>query len=159
MTTTYPDLAGKVALVTGGSRGIGAATSRLLAANGAKVAVNGRDAAAIDGVVGDIRSNGDQALGVAADCTALADIERMRQQVEREFGPVDVLMAFAGGQGTPAPTEQLAEEQWRSVIETNLTATFLTVRSFLPGMIARRHGAIVAMASAAGRYVLQAPGQ
>lgn len=156
MTTTYPDLAGKVALVTGGSRGIGAATSRMLAANGAKVAVNGRDAAAIDGVVGDIRSNGDQALGVVADCTALADIERMRQQVERELGPIAVLMAFAGGQGTPASTEQLAEEQWRSVIDTNLTATFLTVRSFLPGMIARRHGAIVAMASAAGRWPSQA---
>jgi 3-oxoacyl-[acyl-carrier protein] reductase len=72
MTATYPDLASKVAVVTGGSRGIGAATSRLLAANGARVAVNGRDEAAIDAVVSGIRLDAGQAIGVAADCTGLA---------------------------------------------------------------------------------------
>src|SRR6266498_3858986 len=135
----YPDLAGKVAVVTGGSRGIGAATCRLLAANGAKVVVNGRDEAAIDATVGTIRSNGGQAIGVAADCTDFAAIERMRQQVERELGPVDVLAAFvAGGHARPGPTEQTTEEDWRSTIDGTLTVTFLTVKSFLPSMIARR---------------------
>jgi NAD(P)-dependent dehydrogenase (short-subunit alcohol dehydrogenase family) len=76
---THPGLAGKVA-----------ATCRLLAANGAKVAVNGRDEAAIDAVVGEIRGDG-------AECTDFAAIERMCRRVEREFGPVDVLVAFAGG--------------------------------------------------------------
>jgi 3-oxoacyl-[acyl-carrier protein] reductase len=73
---SYPDLAGKVAVVTGGSGGIGAATCRLLAANGAKVVVNGRDGAKIDALVDEIDSAGGQAIGVAADVTDFAAIPR-----------------------------------------------------------------------------------
>lgn len=147
----YPDMAAKVAVVTGGFRGIGAATCRLLAASGARVGVNGRDATAITTVVDGIRSSGGQALGIAANVTDFAAIERMRQQVEHEFGPVDVLIAFAGGHGEPLSLEQITEEHWRFVLDANLTATFLTVKSFLPGMLARRKGSIVTMASTAGR--------
>ena len=89
----YPDLAGKVAVVTGGSGGIGAATCRLLAANGAKVAVNGRDPARIDTVVDAIRDEGGGAIGVAGDCTDPAAVERMHQVVEQELGPTEVLAA------------------------------------------------------------------
>jgi NAD(P)-dependent dehydrogenase (short-subunit alcohol dehydrogenase family) len=153
---TYPDLVGKVAVVSGGSRGIGAATCRLLAQNGSKVTVNGRDEAAINSVVEEIRPSGGEVIGVAADVTDFAAVDQMRRRVEEELGPVDVLAAFAGGQGYPTPTEQMAEEQWRSVIDSNLTATFLTVRSFLPGMIERRRGSIVTMASSAGRLPSQA---
>jgi len=106
---TYPDLAGKVVVVTGGSRGIGAATCRLFAKNGAKVAVNGRDEAAIADVVQSIRGEGGEAIGVAADCTRFEAIERMRAQVEQEIGPTDVLAAFVGGGGRPKPTEQIDE--------------------------------------------------
>ena len=163
MTTTdphrllpaYPDLAGKVALVTAGSRGIGAATCRLLAANGARVAVNGRNEAAIEAVVRDIQARGGTAIAAPADCTDDAAVERMRLQVEQSLGAVEVLAAFVGGQGSPIPTEQISPEMWRSVIESDLTATFLTVRSFLPAMIERRRGAIISMASSAGRL----PGQ
>src|SRR5438477_6223977 len=84
LSPTYPDLAGKVALVTGGSRGIGAATCRLLAANGVKVVVNGRDQAAIDAVVGAIRTSGGRAIGVAADVIDFSAIEEMRRWSERE---------------------------------------------------------------------------
>lgn len=155
---TYPDLAGKVAVVTGGSRGIGATTGRLLAANGVKVAVNGRDQAAIDAVVTEIRSAGGQASGAPADCTDFAAIERMRQQVERELGPVDVLAAFAaGGRAGPGPTAQISEEEWRSTIDGTLTSTFLTVKSFLPGLIECRRGSIITMASSAARLPLGAP--
>jgi NAD(P)-dependent dehydrogenase (short-subunit alcohol dehydrogenase family) len=120
---TYPDLAGKVAVVSGGSRGIGAATCRLLTQNGAKVAVNGRDEVAIDSVVQEIRGSEGEAIGVAADLTDFSAVERMRGRVEEELGPVEVLAAFAGGQGYPTPTEQMSEEQWRSVIDSDLTAT------------------------------------
>jgi 3-oxoacyl-[acyl-carrier protein] reductase len=137
---TYPDLAGKVAVVSGGSRGIGATTCRLLAQNGAKVTVNGRDEVAIDSVVEEIRGSEGEAIGVAADLTDFAAVELMRQRVEEELGPVDILAAFAGGQGYPTATEQMSEEQWRSAIDSDLTATFLTVRSFLPGMIERGRG-------------------
>src|SRR5215212_52019 len=155
---TYPDLAGKVAVVTGGSGGIGAATCRLLASNGMKVAVNGRDEAKIGTVVDAIRSAGGQALGVAADCTDLVAVERMRQQVEEEFGPAGVVAAFAGGgRARPGPVAQITEEEWHSTVDANLTATFLTFKSFLPGMIERGRGSIVTMASSAARFPTGAP--
>jgi 3-oxoacyl-[acyl-carrier protein] reductase len=153
---TYADLANKVAVVTGGSRGIGAVTCRLLAENGAKVTVGGRDEAAINSVIQEIRGGGGEAIGVAADLTDFAAVERMRRRIEEELGPAEVLAAFAGGQGYPTPTEQMAEERWRSVIDSDLTATFLTVRTFLPGMIERGRGSIVTMASSAGRLPSQA---
>jgi 3-oxoacyl-[acyl-carrier protein] reductase len=148
----YPDLAGKVAVVTGGSGGIGAATCRLLAANGAKVAVNGRDQARIDTVVEAIRGSGGEAVGVAADCTDLAAVGRLRQQVERAFGPAEVLAAFVGaGRARPGPVAEIPEEDWRSTVDGSLTATFLTLKSFLPGMVERGRGAILTMASSAAR--------
>jgi NAD(P)-dependent dehydrogenase (short-subunit alcohol dehydrogenase family) len=109
---TYPDLTGKVAVVTGGSGGIGAATCRLLAANGMRVAVNGRDKARIGTVVDEIRSEGGQAIAIAADVTDFAAIERMRGRVEQELGPVEVLAAFAGsGDPPPRPTAQITEDE------------------------------------------------
>ena len=155
---TFPDLAGKVAVVTGGSRGIGEAAARLLAANGVKVAVNGRDEAAIDAVVAGIQGEGGEAIGAAADVTGLAAVESMRDRVEGELGPVDVLVAFAGGgQIRPGPTASITEEEWRSVVDGNLTATFFAVKSFLPAMIARGGGSIVTMASTAARLPSGAP--
>jgi 3-oxoacyl-[acyl-carrier protein] reductase len=155
---TYPDLAGKVAVVTGGSGGIGAAVCRLLAANGAKVVVNGRDEVKIGAVVGEIQADGAQAIGAATDVTDFAAIERMRKRVEEELGPVEVLAAFAASGGPPpGPTAQITEEEWQSAIDGNLTSTFLTLKSFLPGMIERRRGSIVTMASSAGRVLTPAP--
>jgi 3-oxoacyl-[acyl-carrier protein] reductase len=148
----YPDLAGKVAVVTGGSGGIGAATCRLLAANGARVAVNGRDQARIEAVVDTIRAAGGQAVGVAADCTDRAAVERLRQQVEQAFGPAEVVAAFVGGgRARPGPVADVGEEDWHSTVDGSLTATFLTLKSFLPGMLERGRGAIVTMASSAAR--------
>jgi len=150
---SFPDLAGKVAVVTGGSKGIGAATCRMLAANRVKVAVIGRDQRGIDGVVTGLLESGGTAIGVSADCTRFAEVERMRSQVEDELGQSDLLIAFAGGFGTFTPLHETSEEEWRLVVESNLGATFLTIKSFLPGMIERRRGAIVTMASNAGRFL------
>ena len=119
---TYPDLAGKVAVVTGGSGGIGSATCRLLAANGAKVAVHGRDEVKIDAVVEDVGSGGGETIGIAADVTDFAAIEDMRLRVEEELGPVEVLAAFAASGGPlPGPTVEISEAEWRSAIDGNLT--------------------------------------
>jgi 3-oxoacyl-[acyl-carrier protein] reductase len=154
----YPDLEGKIAVVTGGSGGIGATTCLLLAANGAKVAVSGRDEANIGAVVEEIRADGGQAIGVAAEVTDFAAIEQMRGRVEEELGPVEVLAVFAASGGPPpGPTAQISEEDWRSAIDGNLTSVFLTIKSFLPGMIERRRGSIITMASSAGRVLTQAP--
>ncbi|HKP99550.1 MAG TPA: SDR family NAD(P)-dependent oxidoreductase [Actinomycetes bacterium] len=148
----YPDLAGKVAVVTGGSGGIGAATCRLLAANGARVAVNGRDRARVQAMVDAIREGGGQAIGVDGDCTDPADVQRLHHVVEQELGPTEVLAAFVGGgRARPGPVAEVPEEDWQSTLDGSLTATFLTLKSFLPGMVERGRGAIITMASSAAR--------
>lgn len=148
---TYPDLAGKVAVVTGGSRGIGAATARALADNGAAVAVVGRDPAAIGTTVQSVVARGGTALGIPADCTVEDDLKALARTVEEQLGPVDILAPFAGGNGMPVPTDTESAAHWRAVIESDLTSTFLTISVFLSGMRARRSGAIVTMSSAAAR--------
>jgi 3-oxoacyl-[acyl-carrier protein] reductase len=149
----YPDLAGKVALVTGGSKGIGAATTRALAANGARVAVNGRDRAAIDALVYEVTAAGGEAIAAPADVCRWDDVEALRDRVASELGPVTVLIPFAGGFSAYTPVHETPEEEWRAVIDSNLTATFLSIKAFLPAMIERREGAIVTMASNAGRHL------
>ena len=150
---TYPDLAGKVALVTGGSKGIGAETARMLAANRVKVAVVARSQPGIDELVGELTGSGAQAIGISSDCGHPGDIETMRTTAERELGPIDILLPFAGGFGAFTPIDQITAEEWRTVIEDNLTSTFLTVRAVVPSMIERRSGVIVTMASNGGRYL------
>jgi len=149
-------LAGRVALVTGGSRGIGAATAARLASHGALVGVGGRDQAAIDRVVDRIRADGGRAVPAPAEATDVDAVARAHSRLTEEFGPVELLAAFAGGNGRPRPTEEVEPEEWRRVIEGDLTATFLTIRAALPAMIERGRGAIVTMSSAAGRQPSQA---
>jgi 3-oxoacyl-[acyl-carrier protein] reductase len=148
----YPDLAGKVAVVTGGTRGIGADTCLGLAANGVKVAVCGRDQAAAEKVVAAVTSSGGQAIIALADCTSQAGLTAAREQIEAELGPVGIVAAFAGGGGDPVSLTGLSEQEWRDCVEVNLTSTFLTLQTFIPGMSERGDGAVITMSSAAGRY-------
>ena len=152
MNPTTEPLAGKVALVTGSSRGIGAAIARRFARGGARVAVHGRDPAALAAVHGEIERDGGRAIQVAADVTSYAEIETMRLRIEHELGPIDILVANAGGSPIPPGTvEDISEEGWRASVDANLTATFLTIKSVLPGMKQRRSGHIVTLSSTAGR--------
>ncbi|MFJ9691197.1 SDR family NAD(P)-dependent oxidoreductase [Kitasatospora sp. NPDC101183] len=149
---SHPDLAGKVVVITGGSRGIGAETARAFARQGAAVAAIGRDAAALTAVAAELRGlGGAGALGLVADCTDPVALAGAAERIERELGPVDVLAAFVGGDGYPVPTARETAEHWRSVVDGNLTATFLTVQAFLPGLLERGSGSVVTMASTAGR--------
>jgi 3-oxoacyl-[acyl-carrier protein] reductase len=152
----YPDLAGRTALVTGGSRGIGAATCRALAANGVRVAVNGRDRAALDAVVAQISDLGGRAIAAPGDVSDETALTGVRKLIESTFGPVEILAAFAGGGGAPAPTAQLGAERWRATLESDLTSVYLTVAQFLPAMIERGGGSIITMSSAAGRQPSEA---
>jgi 3-oxoacyl-[acyl-carrier protein] reductase len=145
-------LEGRVALVTGSSRGIGEAIVTELARRGAAVAVHGRDETAVSNVVTAIRHEGGKAISVTGDVTTFDHIEAMRHQIEDSSGPVDILVANAGGSFTPpAPLEQIPEEGWRATIDGNLLATFLTLKSFLPGMKERGRGNIITITSSAGR--------
>jgi 3-oxoacyl-[acyl-carrier protein] reductase len=147
----YADLAGRVAVVTGGSRGIGAQTARALAANGVKVAVIGRDERALSDVAGSIAAAGGEALAVRADRTVDAEVQRAAVSVAEGLGPVDILATFAGGNGMPVATAEETVAHWREVVDSDLTATFACVHAFLPVMIDRRRGAIITMSSAAAR--------
>ncbi|WP_405490557.1 SDR family NAD(P)-dependent oxidoreductase [Nocardia sp. NBC_00511] len=156
MLSSYADLSGKSAVVTGGSRGIGARTARMLAAQGVRVCVIGRDKNALDDVVAEISAAGGTAIGAVADVTSAAELAAARDQVETEFGRVDILAAFAGGMGYPTPISELTEQFWRRVLDSDLTSVFLTVQAFLPGLLAQGSGSIITMASAAGRQPSQA---
>ena len=146
------DLKDKVALVTGSSRGIGAAIAAEFARHGAKVAVHGRDTAAMTTVREGIERAGGRAIQIAADITSFAEIEEMRRRIESELGPIDVLVANAGGSPVrPGPVELIEEDAWRASVDANLTATFLTIKSVLPGMKERGSGCIITMSSAAAR--------
>lgn len=146
----FPDLAGKVAVITGGSAGIGAATCELLAANGVKVAVVGRRREPIDAL---LEKLGGEAIGVTADCTDPAAVARMRDEVEAALGPVELLAPFTGGFGAFTPVAEMSLEEWRTVVDDNLTSTFVTVQPFLAGMIERGAGSIVTMSSISARFL------
>lgn len=148
---TATDLSGRVAVVTGASRGIGAETARALARAGAAVALVSRDETALSAVAGEIVRGGGRALAVPADCTSEAALTRMAQIVGERLGAADTVIAFAGGNGLPVPTAQETAGHWREVIESDLTATFLTVSALLPGMPGEGGGSIVTMSSAAAR--------
>ncbi len=150
----YPDLAGRVAVVTGGSKGIGAATCVLLGHNGARVAVCGRDPETIERVTAETREAGAAAaVGLAADLTTPDGAAGLRAEVEEKLGPAEVVMAFAGGFGARTPLLESELEEWNGIIESNLTSTFLTLREFAPGMVERGSGSIVTMASNAARFL------
>ena len=145
-------LANKVALVTGSSRGIGAAIAKTFAREGARVVIHGRDREALSSVRDAIARDGASVLEVNGDVTRFDDIEAMRATIENAFGPVEIVVANAGGSFTPpAPLEEIPIEGWRASVEGNLTATFLTLKAFLPAMKQRGSGTIITLSSTAGR--------
>lgn len=90
-------------------------------------------------------------LSVRADVTRFAEIEAMRSEIEAHLGPIDILVTSAGGSFTPpAPLEETPEGDWRASVDGNLTSTFLTIKSILPGMKQRRRGNIVTISSVFG---------
>jgi 3-oxoacyl-[acyl-carrier protein] reductase len=146
------ELDGRVAVVTGSSRGIGAAIASLFAGHGARVVVQGRDPSAVATVTDRIQQGGGKAASALCDLTNYDQVQAMRQRIEEELGPVDILVANAGGSPVrPGPIEQLTEAEWHQSVDVNLTATFLTVKVFLPGMKQRGRGDIITMSSAAAR--------
>jgi 3-oxoacyl-[acyl-carrier protein] reductase len=153
MSDEKADFSGRVAVVTGGSRGIGAGIAIALAARGADVVVAGRDEEALAKMVTTIAQAGGNAHAVAGDLTREADVRALHYDAERLFGGVSLLVACAGGGGEPKRLVDESLEGWRSTLETNLTSAFLTLRTFLPPMIEARAGAIVMMSSTAGRQL------
>lgn len=144
-------LNGKVALVTGGSRGIGRATVLALARAGCEVAVNFRRAKGeAEAAVREVEALGRRAVAIEADVSDEGQVSAMVAQVERTLGPVDVLINNAGVL-LPGRLEDLSLAVWRETIEVNLTSAFLVTQAVLPGMRARRWGRLVFLSSIAAQ--------
>lgn len=150
---TYPDLRGKVAVVTGGSQGIGRACCRMLVANGVKVAVASRSAGPLEETVAELTGLGGEAIGIQGDATDPEVIADLRRRAEERLGEVDILLPYAGGFGSFSTSWETSLEEWREVIEANLTSTHIAVSEFIPGMIERGRGSIVTMSSISGRFL------
>jgi 3-oxoacyl-[acyl-carrier protein] reductase len=131
---------GRVALVTGGASGIGAAVVRRLAAEGAKVASLDLQPESADGV-----------LALAGDVSRSADVEAAVRRAEDELGPIDVLVCSAGIPGESLPSLQISDEEWRRVLAINADGVFFCNRAVAPGMVERGYGRIVNVASIAGK--------
>src|SRR5580693_10428505 len=123
-------LDGKVAVITGGTSGIGLATAKRFAAEGAKVVVTGRRQAELDAAVKDIGGN---AVGVGGDVANLADLDRLYATVKEKHGRVDVLFANAGG-GEFAPLGQITEEHFDKAFDSNVKGLLFSVQKALPLM-------------------------
>jgi 3-oxoacyl-[acyl-carrier protein] reductase len=149
--TGMPDLKGRIALVTGGSRGIGAAIALALAESGAAVAVNYRERAAdADAVVADIRSKGGRAIAVAADVSQGAAVAKMVEQVSSALGPIDILINNAGI-AIVRGIDDLTEGDFDATIAVNLKSAFLCTTAVVPSMRAKKWGRIVNISSGAAR--------
>jgi len=141
----------RIALVTGASRGIGAATAEVLAERGAKVAVSGRTVADLERVAGTIRAAGGQALAIPCDVLDQAQVEAMIKKVVETWGRLDVLVNNAG-LGTPTqPVETINPADWDQNVALNLKSAFLCVRAAAPVMKTQKYGRIVSVSSFAGR--------
>jgi 3-oxoacyl-[acyl-carrier protein] reductase len=143
-------LRGKIAIVTGSSRGIGAAIATELAAQGATVVVNHRDSAAqAQAVVSQIEAAGSQAIAIQADVSVWADAQRLIQETTGQFGRLDILVNNAG---TTRDTLLLmmSEEAWDSVIRTNLKSAYNCSKAALRPMFKQRSGRIINITSVSG---------
>jgi 3-oxoacyl-[acyl-carrier protein] reductase len=145
------DLSAHVALVTGASRGIGAAIALTLAKSGAAVAVNYRERAAdAEAVVAKIKSGGGRAIAVAADVSQSAAVAGMVERIARELGPIDILVNNAGV-AIVRGVDDLSEDDFDRTILVNLKSAFLCTQAVLPAMRARKWGRIVNITSGAAR--------
>ncbi len=140
------DLTGRRALVTGSSRGLGLEIARGLGEAGAELVLNGRDGKRLDGAVGKLSAEGLKATGCVFDVTKHEEIAEKVAWIEQDLGPIDILVNNAGIQRR-APLEEFGVDEWREVIETNLTGVFLVAREVVKGMIARGRGKIVNICS------------
>lgn len=148
-----PLLDGKVAIITGASSGIGRATARLFASEGARVVLNGRRRDALDVLVSEIRDTGGQALAVGGDVTDARTHAALVAAADETFGGLDIGFNNAGVVGRMAPLADLSESDWATVVATNMTAAFLGARSQIPALLRRGAGVIVFTGSFVGNSV------
>ena len=152
-------LQNQCAIVTGGGRGIGREIALALAREGARVLLASRDKEALEHVAHEIHHLGRHAIVVRTDVSDEAQVAAMADAALREFQRIDILVNNAGAVGPTIPLAQLSREEWDSVLAVNLTGAFLCSRAVIPQMMSQGSGAIINIASIAGRlaYALRSP--
>ncbi len=149
--TTMPLLAGRVAIVTGASKGIGRVMSQVFAREGAKVACVARSTALVEETAALIRADGGSAIAITADLGVEDDVREMVKTAVSTFGHVDCLVNNAGDGGPTKPVQDYPMEDWLYTVNSCLTSSYLCTRFAVPAMIDAGRGAIVNIASMAGR--------
>lgn len=153
MEKDYP-LAGQVAVITGGGRGIGAAIARKLSKLGATSVLCGRTRAALESAAQTIADAGGKAEAVPCDVSNLQSVEAAAKHVESSFGRLDILVNNAGIGGFGGPLHQLPPGAWDQILNTNLRGVYYTTRAFVPMMIRAHSGHIINISSLAGKNAL-----
>ena len=143
--------AGKVAIVTGGNRGIGKAISLAFAREGAKVAVVGRNKSLCEEVAGQITKDGGEAIAIQTDVSSEAEVAQMTKQTKDKYDRIDILVNNAAVNLPYRAVVDLTLDEWNRVLKTNLTGPMLCIRAVLPQMIAQRSGKITNVSSIGGR--------
>jgi len=145
-------LAGETAIVTGAGRGFGKAIALGLAAEGAAVTLVARSKDQLDAVAREIEAVGGRALAVAGDVTKRDDVERVAAAAEKKFGPTTVLVNNAGITGPFGPVWVMDPDEWWNAQEVIVRGTLLFMRSVMPGMVERRKGSVINVASLGGQW-------
>jgi 3-oxoacyl-[acyl-carrier protein] reductase len=143
-------LAGKTALVTGASRGIGFAVARQLGRMGAKVGICARDTGKLEAAAALLRTYEIEVVAIAADVARAEDIAVLVARTEKSLGSIEILVNNAGI-GYFGPVQEADEKNWDAVLDTNLKSVFLLTKAVAPGMIQRRTGHVINIASLAGK--------
>ena len=143
-------LTGKVVLITGGGRGIGAAAARVFVEEGAKVAIADRNFASAEKLAADLRDAGGEALSIACDVTSAADCATAVERTVAGFGSLNAAFNNAGIVRHGFLTADTSEEDWNAVIAVNLTGVFLAMKHEIPAMLSAGGGAIVNTSSVGG---------
>jgi len=144
-------LAEKVALITGGSRGVGKAIASAYAREGAKVFICGRTEAVLRKTAAEIRANGGEVSWCAADIVKARDVKRLVGELCRAYGTIDILVNNASMLGPREPIIRYPLSTWEEVIRVNLTAIFVLTKEVLGVMVQRREGSIINVSSGVGR--------
>jgi len=141
----------KVALVTGGSRGIGRAIAAAYAREGAQVVMTARERGSLEAAAGEIRKAGGRVVPLQADVADRHQVKNLSEEVHRRFGRLHVLVNNASLLGPRVPIQEYPEEAWEAVIAVNLTGPFFVIKSCLPLMAAAGEGSIINVSSGVGR--------
>jgi 3-oxoacyl-[acyl-carrier protein] reductase len=149
--TKFFDLSGKIAAVTGAAVGIGRGIAERFTAAGAAVAVADLNLSAAEKTASEINAAGGKAIAIETDVSNREAVEAMVAETKRQLGPIDILVNNAGIVGKTGPLWELNDEDWRGVLETNLTSIFYCCRAVLPDMMKKKWGRIVNIASIAGK--------